>query len=103
VVDPGGAVVTVRITYSEAERIIATADPVRLDTITARVADAAWMLQPSSDAAGMQARLDLADAVDELEHRERTGRWSERADASPPSCVRSAVDAIARMQREHQA
>lgn len=92
----------VRITYSEAERIIAGADPVSLRTITARLADAAWTVQPVSSATDMQARMDLAEAIDELEHRERTGRWSLRADASPPSCVRGAVDAIGRLQREHQ-
>lgn len=86
----------VHITYSEAERIIADFGPVRLDTITARLADAAWMIADPSDWA---LRAELAEACDEFEHRERTGRWSPQADASPPSCVRGAVDAIARLQR----
>lgn len=87
-----------RITFSEADREISSAGPVNLRTITARLADAAWMLDTD-----LERRLDLAEAVDELEHRERTGRWSPRADASPPSCVRSAVDAIARLQRARRA
>lgn len=84
----------VRITYSEAEREIASAGRVTLRTINARLADAAWMLETD-----LARKLDLAEACDELEHRERTGRWSPRADASPPSCVRGAVEAIARLQR----
>jgi hypothetical protein len=86
--------VAIRITYSEAERELAAAQPVNLSTITARLADCAWMVSSPSD---FEARMNLADGCDELEHRERTGRWSERADASPPSCVRGAVEVVNRL------
>lgn len=80
---------------SQAAAVLAAAPHQTLQTITVGLCDAARFALPvgrSGDA------LECAEAAEELEYRARTGRWSIRADASPPSCVRAAVEIVNRLR-----